>query len=209
MGAHQQKTEDNARLALAGDTTGMLKQFFKKHAPNPEKIKDNQCLAWLGSALHIPCLWHFNRRTVALAFGIGLFCMWLPFPFQTLIAAVFAILLRANLPLAVALVFISNPITIPPMFYSAYELGAFILNHELQTVKFELSMEWFTSTLGQIWQPLLAGCSILAVVSGLIGYYGIQLLWRIHLLQRIEARRQQRQRRQHQQTKKSQTPPSS
>lgn len=171
----------------------MLKQFFKKYSPNPDKIKDNQCLAWLGGALHLPCLWHFNRRSVALAFGIGLFCMWIPFPFQTLIAAVLAVVLRANLPLAVALVFISNPITIPPMFYSAYELGAFILNHEVQTVKFELSIDWLKTTLGHIWQPLLVGCSTLAIISGLIGYYGIQLLWRVHLLQRIEARRLKRQ----------------
>lgn len=171
----------------------MLKKFFKKYAPHPDKIKDNQYLAWLGGALHLPCLWHFNRRNVTLAFGIGFFCMWIPFPFQTLIAAVLAVILRANLPLAVALVFITNPVTIPPMFYSAYELGAFILNHDVQTVKFELSIDWLKTTLGQIWQPLLVGCSTLAVISSLIGYYGIQLLWRVNLLKRIEARRLKRQ----------------
>ena len=167
----------------------MPKQFFKRLTPHPDKIKKNRWLSWLGSALHDPRLWHFNRHNIAGACAIGLFCMWIPFPPQTVIAAVAAIIIRVNLPLSVALIYITNPITIPPMFYAAYKLGAIILGEPVQSVEFSLSVEWLQTTLELIWQPLLLGCLIVAVLSALIGYYGTHLLWRLHIVQRLKARR--------------------
>ena len=166
----------------------MPKRFFKQFSPDPEQIKSNRLLSCLGSTLLIPSLWHFNRRSVSGAFGIGCFCMWIPLPTQSIIAAVCAILLRCNLPLSVALVYITNPITIPPLFYYAYRLGGWLLNE--QPVEFQLSLGGLKNIMAQIWEPLLLGCSIMAVVSGLLGYYGIHLFWRLHIRRRLQERRQ-------------------
>ncbi|MEZ5448762.1 MAG: DUF2062 domain-containing protein [Thiolinea sp.] len=149
----------------------------------------------MGNTLLHPNLWHFNRHSVSSAFAVGLFCMWIPFPPQTLIAALVAIILRVNLPLSVVLVYITNPVTIPPMFYAAYQLGARILHEEVHAVHFSLSVEWFRSTLDLIWQPLLLGCGITAILSAIIGYYGVQLFWRFHIIQKLKNRRANRQQR--------------
>ncbi|MFN3786193.1 MAG: DUF2062 domain-containing protein [Thiothrix sp.] len=172
----------------------MPRKFLRKWYPDPEKLKEHKQLQFLGDTLNIPCLWYFNRRNVATAFAIGLGCMWLPIPFQSLLAAVLAVLFRANLPLSVVLVFITNPITMPPMLYGAYLLGANILGASTAGFNFEASLEWLTHGLLLIWKPFFLGVSIMAIASALLGYYGVQLLWRLHLLKHLKERRKRKQR---------------
>lgn len=170
----------------------MPKNFFKKYSPTPEKIKENKALGFLGDRLHRPNLWHLNRHSVAKAFAIGLFCTWLPFPFQTVVAAVLAIYFCANLPLSIVLVFVTNPITIPPMFYFAYRLGNTLLMREPGNFDVELSWEWFSTGLAEVWEPLLFGSLILGVVSSVLGYVAIQLIWRHSIVCRWRERAQLR-----------------
>ncbi len=170
----------------------MPRKFLKRYSPSAKTIRENKALSMLGEDLHKPSLWILNRNSVARAFAIGLFCTWIPFPLQTVLAAILAIYYRAHLPISVALVFVTNPITIPPMFYFAYKLGSVMLGMELQTVEMDLSWHWFTSILGQIWQPLLFGCLILAIVSSAVGYFTINTLWRKGVKSRWEERVQRR-----------------
>jgi len=170
----------------------MPRKFLKRYSPSPKTIRENKALSFLGETIHQPCLWHMNRHSVARAFAIGLFCMWLPTPLQSVIAAILAIYFRAHLPLSVALVFITNPITIPPMFYFAYKLGSFLLGLDPEPVPMDLSWQWFTTTLGHIWQPLLFGSLILGIISSMVGYLGIQIIWRKSIRRRWQERQETR-----------------
>lgn len=170
----------------------MPKKFLKKHMPNATQLHERcNIFSLLGDHIHQPSLWHLNRRSVAKAFAIGLFCTWLPVPFQTLIAAFIAILACANLPLSVILVFVSNPITIPPMFYFAYKVGSVILGTEIEPMNFEFSMEWFNNIVGNSWQPLVIGCLLLGTISSALGYIAIRVIWRLHIIQRWQNRKKQ------------------
>jgi len=170
----------------------MPKKFFKRYSPNPASLRNNKALGFLGDRLYRPNLWHLNRHSVAKAFAIGLFCTWLPFPFQTVIAASLAIFYCANIPLSIVLVFITNPLTIPPMFYFAYRLGNKILMREGSDFNFQLSWEWLTTGMLQVWQPLLFGSLTLAIISSILGYITIQLLWRYNILRRWKERKELR-----------------
>lgn len=170
----------------------MPRKILKRYSPSPQKIRESKILGALGEKLHRPSLWIFNRNSIARAFAIGLFCTWIPFPLQTLLAAVLAIYYRANLPLSVALVFLTNPITIPPMFYFAYKLGSVMLGMEMQAVEMDLSWHWFTSIMVQIWQPLVFGCLILAIVCSAVGYFTINTLWRKDVKERWKERSHKR-----------------
>jgi uncharacterized protein (DUF2062 family) len=167
----------------------MPKKLLKKIAPSANTIKQQKCLGFLGKALHSPLLWHLNRHSVALAFSIGFFMMWVPLPSQMVLAALAAILVRANLPISISLVWITNPITIPPMFYFAYLLGAKVIGQEPMKMEFQLNWEWFSTHLSHSWEPFLLGCLILAVISSLVGYIGIKLVWRLHILKKLQERR--------------------
>ena len=103
-----------------------------------------QSLSFLGDILHEPNLWHINRHSVARAFLVGIWFCFIPMPFQMLAAAFFAIWFNANLPLSVVLVWISNPVTMPPMFYFNYKIGAWALDRPVLSFDFELSWSWIS-----------------------------------------------------------------
>lgn len=149
--------------------------------PDEEKLKKHKHLSWLGKYLHDPNLWHLNRKSVSRAFLVGLFCAFLPIPLQMLVAAVLAIFIRSNLPISVGLVWITNPLTMPPIFYFTYLVGDFIVGDPGKTVEFEMTMEWLQSSLSLIWWPLLFGSVLCGIVFGLMGYFGIQSYWAWHV----------------------------
>ncbi len=145
-----------------------------------------------GSLLHEPNLWHMNRKSVSLAFMVGLFFMWVPLPSQMILAAGGAILLRCNLPISVALVWITNPLTMPPMFYAAYILGNWMLGLPAGMSEFEASFDWIAQQMAIIWQPFLLGCLTLGIISSITGYIGIRLVWRLHIARYLSNKKKRR-----------------
>jgi len=170
----------------------MPKHFFKKYMPDQHKIREHKHLKAFGTLLHDPNLWHFNRRSVAGAFSLGLFNAFVPVPFQMLLSAIGAIFFRVNLPIAVGTVWITNPITIPPIFYFTYLVGNWILGTPEQTFEFELSYQWMTEGLVAIWQPFLLGCFVTGAVSALVGYITVRGLWRLQVVNHMRRRKHNR-----------------
>lgn len=164
-----------------------MKQWLKRVAPSRQAISDNKYLSVFGTLLHDPSLWHFNRRSAAGAFAVGLFVMYLPPLGQMLIAAAFAIALRVNLPISVALVWLSNPITIPPMFYFAYVVGSWILG--IPACGFELEFWTESHNWLEIIAPLLLGSLVCGAVCSVTGYFAVQGIWRWSLIRQIKRRR--------------------
>ena len=162
----------------------MPRKFFQRFLPHPQTIKENKSLTIFGEWLHEPNLWHLNRRSVAGAFAIGLFCAWMPVPFQMVLAAGAAIWIGTNLPLSVVLVWITNPVTIPPMFYFAYLVGTWIIGEPPTDFSFELTFDWLINELSSSWQPFLVGCFTLATICSLIGYFTIDGIWRYSVVNR-------------------------
>lgn len=167
----------------------IIQKLINKFIPDPEIIKRHKNLQFLGDKLHEPNLWHLNRRSIALAFAVGLFCAWIPTPTQMAIAAAGAIYFRANLPISVALVWITNPITMPPLFYFAYEVGLWFMNQPAGTDESGFSVSNIFSGLSNIWQPFLVGCFIMGIVSSAIGYFGLQYYWKYHITKKWEERK--------------------
>jgi len=170
----------------------MPRKFFKKIVPDHHLIRNHKRLRVFGTLLHDPNLWHLNRRSVAGAFAIGLFTAFVPVPAQMVLAGAAAILARVNLPLSVALVWITNPLTMPPMFFGAYKLGAWLMGAQVQHFEFELSFAWLAGELGATWRPFLLGCLVAGALSGLVGYVTVRLLWRWHVVKAYQERRRRR-----------------
>lgn len=176
----------------------MPKKTIQRFLPDPEKIANSKVVKMFGSVGQRANLWHLNRRSASRAFAIGLFLSFLPLPFQMPIAATFAILLRANLPLSVAMVWVVNPITMPPIFYGAYRLGAFVLRRESEPFLFEPSWGWFVASLGSVVPPFLLGCVLLSTFASLTGFITIRVLWRQSAIKAWRERQRQRAQRQRQ-----------
>jgi len=167
----------------------MPKKFLRKYLPDPHKITSSRSLRIFGNLLHEPNLWHMNRKSVSMAFLVGLFFMWVPLPSQMILAAGAAIIIRCNLPISVALVWITNPLTMGPMFYFAYQLGNWMLGLPPNNLEFEASFDWIKQQMEVIWQPFLLGCFTLGISSSIIGFFGMRLLWRLHIVQYIKEKK--------------------
>jgi len=178
----------------------MPKKLIKRFMPDHHTIREHKHLRFFGSLLHDPNLWHLNRRSASGAFAVGLFMAFVPVPFQMLLGAAGAILFRVNLPLSVALVWITNPLTMPPMFYFTYRVGVWLLGSPIphENFHFELSYEWLMSGLGAIWEPFLLGCFVTGSISALGGYLTIRGLWRLHLVKHYRERKARRREREEQ-----------
>ena len=156
----------------------MPKKTIQRFLPNPRKIASSKAVQMFGAVAQQANLWHLNRRSASRAFAIGVFVAFLPIPMQMAVAAALAIYFRANLPLSVALVWISNPITMPPIFYAAYQLGAFILGRNTEPFLFELSWAWFMASLGSVAPAFILGCILLGSLASIASFITIRILWR-------------------------------
>lgn len=160
----------------------MPKKFIERFMPKPETLQNHKHLQMFGKLLHKPNLWSLNRRSAPAAFAIGLFVAWIPMPFQMVLAAALAIIFNCNLPVSVALVWITNPITMPFMFYAAYMLGAKILNHPPQNFAFEATWAWIEASISTIGPPFLLGCLVMGAISSVVGFFLIKTLWKYSIL---------------------------
>jgi uncharacterized protein len=159
----------------------MARNLLKRFIPSPAAIKSNPALHFLGDLLHDPNLFHLNRHSVSVAFFWGLFIAMLPIPGQMAVAAVAALFFRCNLPISVALVWITNPLTIPFFFYIAYQVGRFVLQTAPLLNEPEFTWEWISSEFNHIWKPFLSGSILCGLIFGAIGYFGMQFYWRWHV----------------------------
>ncbi|CAM4142625.1 DUF2062 domain-containing protein [Shewanella aquimarina] len=150
--------------------------------PKPETLQNHKHLQMFGKLLHKPNLWALNRRSAPLAFAVGLFVAWIPMPFQMVLAAALAILFNCNLPVAVALVWVTNPVTMPFMFYAAYLFGAKLLGHPPQEFAFEASWQWIEASLFTIGPPFLLGCLVFGIIFAASGYFVVHNLWKYSIL---------------------------
>lgn len=156
----------------------MPRRMFKRYMPHPDRIKENKSLRFLGALIHDANLWHLNRHSVSRAMGIGLFWAMIPMPMQMLAAALCALPARANLPIAVGLVWLTNPITMPPVFYCTYKLGTWLMDTSAVSMPDELTLDWITELLRTQWQPLYLGSFVAGVTLAVLGYVATQLYWR-------------------------------
>ncbi len=171
----------------------MARRVFRRLVPIAHDfLRERSVRRLFGKLLLQPNLWHLNRTSVSTAVSLGLFVAFFPVPGQMLIAAAGAILLVCNLPISVLFVWVSNPITLLPMFYAAYRLGAWLLDEPYRAIDFEPTMDWLLGSFGEIWQPLLLGCFVLGIASAAVGNVVVRLIWRIHVVTSWRERRRRR-----------------
>jgi len=172
-----------------------LRRYLQTRLPQASDLSERRFISWFGHRLHDPNLWHFGRRSVARATGIGLLVAFFPIPVHMVIIVPLAILRGINLPVLIAAVWITNPVTWVPIFYFAYRVGLLLTGGPVQTAEsLQLSPNWesLSHALGQIWQPLCVGSAICGIVAGTLGYFLVDWLWRLAVARRWRRRAERR-----------------
>ncbi len=157
-----------------------------------DKVRAQWYLSPFDHLLQDPNLWGIRRRTIVPAFSLGLFVAMLPFPGHMVTAALLALALRINIPVAIISTWVINPLTIGPAYYLAYEVGSTLLRRTPRPFEFELSYAWLIDGFVTVWQPLLLGCVLLGAILSLVGFVALDLLWRASIWDYLKRRRARR-----------------
>jgi uncharacterized protein (DUF2062 family) len=159
----------------------MIRKTFKNLNQN-EKIK-----AFI-KKYNIPMDYLLTTRKMVLkGVFIGLFIAFIPMPMQMLAVVSITPFTRFNVPVAISMCWLSNPFTMPAMYYMEYLTGSFFLGIEPSPV--ELTLEWFSKNLGNIFIPLYVGTAFYSVFGSTLAYFIINLIWRNSVIKDQELRK--------------------
>lgn len=176
-----------------------MKDRLKRLLPDAERLRNNRWLRWLGPKLFRPQLWRITRRGGALGVALGIFFGLLIPVAQIPFSAAAAVVLRANIPAAVASTLVTNPVTFAPIYYAAYHLGAMLLGEEGPARNFEPTAaadvnderNWL-ERIAAMGKPLMLGLVILACVLSTLAYLLVNGLWRLQITLAWRRRRAKR-----------------
>lgn len=148
------------------------RHLIKRFLPTPGRIKALRLNRYFGDRVNDPRLWIVRRQTVSKATAIGLFCAYMPMPMEMLLAALLAILIRANLPISVTLVWLSNPFTWLVVYTPPYLLGLAILG-ETHIQLNDITLQMMSEQLLALW----IGCLIFGLALAIAGYVLANVIW--------------------------------
>jgi len=162
---------------------GKLREWL----PAREALIAQPWLKPFADRLRMPQLWRLQQEPVARGVAIGIFWAFvLPFA-QSVVAVMHCIRWRANIPVALAMTLVTNPLTIAFWLWLAFRLGSALLGSPVDAsmaADVDLS-EWIAAHGG----PLLLGMGLFAVGGAAIGYWGVKLIWYARVWIRRHARR--------------------
>lgn len=137
-------------------------------------------------------LWRLKREAIARGLAAGLFFGLLMPVAQFFFAAALAVLVRGNLAVAALATFVSNPLTVAPIYWAAYRVGGRLFGVEEvdsidDAVPESVRNGWWhihdwLVTLERWWdttgQTMMLGLFVIALASAVVGYLLVKLLWR-------------------------------
>lgn len=110
---------------------------------------------------------------IALGMAIGIFVSITPIiPLQTIVAVALAFLVRGSKPAAALGTWVSNPLTVPLVYYADYKLGCILLN--CQTMTDSISFNSFSELMDlglEVTSAMLLGSLVIGAVLGVAGYF--------------------------------------
>lgn len=159
--------------------------------PTPSQISEYRYIHIFGDTLKQAELWSFNRSSVTKGFAVGIFCAFLPMPFEMVAALFIAAMIGGNVPVAVTSVWLSNPLTWIPLYTPCYLLGAKILSIKPIPIT-EISI----LDLGMHYVALWLGCLIVGVTLSLSSHLILNVVWRSNIRRRWEKRKLDRRNKQ-------------
>jgi uncharacterized protein (DUF2062 family) len=161
-----------------------LSNWARNHLPTRQKLEENR---WVRPFAHLVLradLWRFNRRSVPRGVALGLFTgIFIPFA-HSFVAALTAVFVRANVPVAIVATWTSNPFTWALIFPSAFWLSSLMGFHaDIATFRAMLGhdttlAQWAEWLLSSAAPALLSGLFTLAVGMSILGYGVAALVWR-------------------------------
>lgn len=165
---------------------GFFQRLADKATPSREEVLASRWLKPFGTRIRRSDLWRFTRRSVPRGVAAGLFVgIFLLVPgLQIVGAALLAIPLRANIPIAAAMTFLSNPATTPFIVIASIAVGN-KLGFHADLASFDRLYasgagvsRWLEWLLSDAAPALITGLLLIAAASAFVGYGVSIVVWR-------------------------------
>lgn len=157
-----------------------------KNAPTREQLAESRWMRPFAHHVLRSDLWRFTRRSVPRGVAVGLLVgIFLMIPGLQIIGAAFLSMpFRANIPIAAAMTFLSNPATTPFLLASSIMVGNRLGFHadlnafaSLYTRRASAG-EWLSWLFSDAAPALLTGLLVIALLAAFVGYFVSMVMWR-------------------------------
>lgn len=163
-----------------------ITRWLAKNAPKREDLAESRWMRPFGRRVLQSDLWRFTRRSVPRGVGLGLLVgIFLMIPgLQIVGAALISIPFRANIPIAAAMTFLSNPATTPFILVASIYVGNRLGFHADMSAFSSLytrragAGEWLAWLASDAAPSLMTGLFVIAAVSGAVGFVVSTFVWR-------------------------------
>ena len=175
-----------------------LTRWWHANCPTRESMERSRILAPVAHRVLEPSLWRFTRRSVPRGVALGLFVgIFLMIPgVQIAGAALLALPFRANIPVAAAMTFLSNPATTPLILMASVWLGNWMLGRSADASGFMALVDghagigqWTAWLLSEAAPAMLLGLALISCVCTAIGYVLADWFWRHRMGRKWRARK--------------------
>lgn len=176
---------------------GRLAVWWHSNMPTRESLEQSRILRPVAHRVLAPELWRFTRRSVPRGVALGLLVgIFLLIPgLQIAGAALLALPVRANVPIAAAMTFLSNPATTPFILIASYYVGSTMLGRSgnisqvMALVDGNASIgRWLAWLLSETAPVMILGLFLVSVISAAIGYLLSVWIWRVRMARKWRAR---------------------
>lgn len=177
---------------------------FRDAMPTRESLEENRFIRPVAHRVLAPELWRFTRRSVPRGVALGLLVgIFLLIPgLQIAGSALLALPFRANVPLAAAMTFLSNPATTPFILAASYYIGSVMLGRSGDMSQIYALIEnhatigeWTAWLLSSTAPVLLLGLAVISIGCAVIGYFIADWLWRERMARKWRGRARHREER--------------
>ncbi|MEK7343006.1 MAG: DUF2062 domain-containing protein [Pseudomonadota bacterium] len=175
-----------------------LTRWWHANAPTRESLEKSKVLAPVAHRVLEPSLWRFTRRSVPRGVALGLFVgIFLLIPgVQIAGAALLALPFRANIPVAAAMTFLSNPATTPLILMASVWVGNWLLGRSADASGFMALVdrhasvrEWCGWLFSEAAPAMLIGLFLISLACAVIGYVIADRVWRHRMGRKWQARK--------------------
>ena len=161
---------------------------FLKPLPRRSNVHRYPVLKWFAeTAYKRSYLWSFKGQSMQAALFWGIWISMLPIVgIQMIVVFFISLLVRANLPLIVALQWISNPLTMGPIYFADYKIGMILIN--LMGLKYpknnllSRNYDWSEFSMKELlrlldtFPPMFLGGSVLGIFMGVFAVFLYKIL---------------------------------
>lgn len=161
-------------------------RWLARRAPRREDLARSRWIRPFGTRILQSEYWRLTRRSVPRGVAVGLLVgIFLMIPgLQIVGAALLSLVLRANIPIAAGMTFLSNPATTPFILLASIYVGN-RLGFRADTSSFgnlytrgAAPSEWVAWLASDAAPALICGLLVIAALAAAIGYFVAVFAWR-------------------------------